>query len=375
MKRDSGDPMRAVQFQCRPRTWARATLGLAVLAVGAALGTQARPAHGAAPADALHVEIIPERVRYQPEAPIRVRLILQNTGDEALEIPLDAPAPAEIVGLPSRVVFGTTERPALQVTPESDNPEQIAPPAGGDGGGATISQLRLAPHAILGSSIDVHALSKTTRYPGSYTLEWRPFDGKYGAASLTFHVETRKLAVLVTDLGKVTFELMYDKAPMNVENFVELADGGFYSGKLMHRVIPGFIAQGGCPKGDGTGVRPDGKFIPAELSDTPVDLGTLLMAHKPSNVNSASCQFFVALARQPALDGQYTVIGQAHDSESLRTLQQIANVPTDRRDRPLSPLAIRSINLIEAGQTQVRKLEVGHPTTAPAPTPRAPVTP
>ena len=93
----------------------------------------------------------------------------------------------------------------------------------------------------------------------------------------------------------------------------------------------------------------------------------LLMAHKPSDVNSGSCQFFIALARVPELDGKYTVIGQAHDEESLRTLQQLASVPADKRDRPVSPLVIRSINLVDVQENHPRHLELRGHTSSPPP--------
>ena len=101
----------------------------------------------------------------------------------------------------------------------------------------------------------------------------------------------------------------------------------------------------------------DGKTVPAEFSDTPIELGTLVMAHKPDDPNSASCQFFIALARLEDLDGKYTVIGQARDDESLRTLNQLAALPTNRSDRPVKPLVIRSINLVDAAETYLPRNE------------------
>jgi cyclophilin family peptidyl-prolyl cis-trans isomerase len=181
--------------------------------------------------------------------------------------------------------------------------------------------------------------------------------GRLGAASTEFRVEVRKDVIMVTDLGKMTFIIDYDGAPGNAENFLELVREGFYSGSTFHRIIPGFVVQGGSPTGDSTGARADGKRMAAELRDIPVEPGTLLMAHKPSDVNSASCQFFVALARLKELDGQYTVIGYARDAESLRTLQQLAAVPTDTRDRPVEPLILRSINLVDSDLEHSRAVE------------------
>jgi peptidyl-prolyl cis-trans isomerase B (cyclophilin B) len=155
-----------------------------------------------------------------------------------------------------------------------------------------------------------------------------------------------------------------------VEAFIDLVRSGFYDNKTFHRVIPGFLIQGGCPKGDGTGIRPDHKLLPAEFNNTPFRAGTLAMAHKPSDRNSASCQFFITLSRLPELDGQYTVIGQASDEESLRTLNELAAEPTDKHDRPRHPLYIRSITLVDAELPETTHLEVkpsrnAVPTTAP----------
>jgi hypothetical protein len=80
------------------------------------------------------------------------------------------------------------------------------------------------------------------------------------------------------------------------------------------------------------------------------------MARRPSEPGSASCQFFIALARLPELDGQYTVIGQPKDDETLRTLASIAEEPTDRQDRPRIPVVIRSINLVPAEEQETIRL-------------------
>jgi peptidyl-prolyl cis-trans isomerase B (cyclophilin B) len=191
---------------------------------------------------------------------------------------------------------------------------------------------------------------------GDYRVEWRPLGDRVAAAAATFRVLARKDAIIVTDYGKITIVLDYERAPGNVLNFLELVDEGFYDGKILHRIVPGFVIQGGCPKGDGTGMRPDGKTVMAELHPIPVRLGTVLMARKPSDPHSASCQFFIALDRLEGLDGEYTVLGQAGDSESARTLRELSSVATDRRDRPISPVTIRSINLVDTTPSQARRL-------------------
>ncbi len=300
---------------------------------------------------------------FWPEAPIRLRFSLINTSDQPVVVPLDPPlSVAEGITLPIQIIFGGSPH-AILVSYENEEPREILPPAVPPPSGDAVSSLRLAPGGALGAEIDLASYFPAARYTGSYRVEWRPLEGKIGAATAEFRVESRRDAILVTDLGKITFVLEYDRAPANVENFLELVRDGFYNGKTLHRVIPGFILQGGCPKGDGTGIRPDGKLIPAEFSDLEVDAGTLLMARKPSDPNSASCQFFIALSRLRELDGQYTVIGQARDPESQRTLQALAAVPTDNRDRPRSPLTIRSINLVDHDRMASRAIELRRSTT------------
>ena len=112
------------------------------------------------------------------------------------------------------------------------------------------------------------------------------------------------------DGGDVTIKLRPDLAPKHVERITELVKEGFYDGKTFHRVIDGFVAQGGCPKGTGTGGT--GRKIPAEFSSEPHVRGTMSMA-RTADPNSADCQFFICLDAVPYLDNQYTVWGEVID--------------------------------------------------------------
>ncbi|MEK9672903.1 MAG: peptidylprolyl isomerase [Rhodospirillaceae bacterium] len=107
--------------------------------------------------------------------------------------------------------------------------------------------------------------------------------------------------------GRVVIELRPDLAPKHVARIKELTRKGFYNGLTFHRVIGGFMAQGGDPKGDGTGGS--GQNLPAEFSKEPFKRGTLGMA-RSANPNSGDSQFFICFARASHLDGQYTVWGQ-----------------------------------------------------------------
>lgn len=117
--------------------------------------------------------------------------------------------------------------------------------------------------------------------------------------------------LMETTQGTVTIELAPDKAPNHVARIKDLAREGFYDGIVFHRVIDGFMAQAGCPKGTGTGGsdKPD---LKAEFNDTPHVRGTCSMA-RTSDPNSANSQFFICFDDVRFLDGQYTAWGQVTD--------------------------------------------------------------
>jgi cyclophilin family peptidyl-prolyl cis-trans isomerase len=133
-----------------------------------------------------------------------------------------------------------------------------------------------------------------------------------------------KQVTINTDYGDMRLTFLPDKAPGHVDNFIDLVEAGFYDGLAFHRIIDGFMIQGGCPRGDGTGSGP--RRLPAEFNDTPHVLGTLSMA-RAQDPNSASCQFFICLGDAHFLDGQYTAFGRIADDESLETLKKIGKVP------------------------------------------------
>ncbi len=107
--------------------------------------------------------------------------------------------------------------------------------------------------------------------------------------------------------GRVTIELLADKAPNHVARIKELVSSGYYDGLVFHRVIDGFMAQTGCPHGTGTGGS--GQKLAAEFNDTPHERGTVSMA-RAQDPNSADSQFFICFDRAGHLDGQYTAWGQ-----------------------------------------------------------------
>jgi peptidyl-prolyl cis-trans isomerase B (cyclophilin B) len=155
-------------------------------------------------------------------------------------------------------------------------------------------------------------------------------------------------ATIETELGSMKLEFFPAKAPGHVKNFVELAERGFYDGTVFHRVIAGFMIQGGCPQGTGTGGP--GYTIKAEFNDTPHVRGVLSMA-RSQDPNSAGSQFFVCHADARFLDRNYTAFGRlvASDAASLQTLDKIATAPVVARggesSRPKSPVKIKKVTV------------------------------
>ncbi len=146
--------------------------------------------------------------------------------------------------------------------------------------------------------------------------------------------------------GTVKLELYPDIAPITVENFVGLVNRGFYNGLIFHRVIPGFMIQGGCP--EGTGMGGPGHTIKGEFAANGVknDLrhtrGVISMA-RAMNPDSAGSQFFIMHADAPHLDGQYAAFGKV--TEGMEYVDEIAGVKTDFRDRPMIDQTIESVTI------------------------------
>ena len=151
-------------------------------------------------------------------------------------------------------------------------------------------------------------------------------------------------AELDTTKGPIRLTFLPDVAPGHVKNFLALAKIGFYNGLTFHRVIKGFMIQGGCPQGTGTGDA--GYKIKAEFNDTPHEAGVLSMA-RANDPNSAGSQFFICLGRHTHLDRSYTAFGRTADEESLATVRAIGNVRTGSQDRPVEPVTINSATVHE----------------------------
>ena len=152
--------------------------------------------------------------------------------------------------------------------------------------------------------------------------------------------------------GEMAGELYPEYAPQSVGNFISLANSGFYDGLIFHRVIPGFMIQGGCPKGTGTGGP--GYCIKGEFRMNGVDnplrhtYGVLSMA-RAMRPDSAGSQFFIMTSDSPHLDGQYAAFGKV--LTGMEYADQIVNTPRDRMDKPLEAQRIASIRVDTQGVT------------------------
>ncbi len=150
--------------------------------------------------------------------------------------------------------------------------------------------------------------------------------------------------VLETSEGDIRLDLLPEVAPGHVKNFLGLAKSGFYDGGAFHRIIEGFMIQGGCP--EGTGFGGPGYTIDAEFNATTHEPGVLSMARSGSP-NSAGSQFFICLARHSHLDRQYTAFGRAADEESMAVVRKIGTVATDANDKPRKKVELRKATVVE----------------------------
>jgi len=163
-----------------------------------------------------------------------------------------------------------------------------------------------------------------------------------------------KVAELHTSSGEIDIRFFPDVAPNHVRNFIDLAEKGFYNGTKFHRVIPGFMVQGGDPNtvsGDpstwGTGGSPN--RVKAEFSSIHHRRGIVSMA-RTSDPDSASSQFFLMVAEAPSLDNQYSVFGEV--TKGMDVVDKIVSAPRGPNDRPFHPTTITSVTIRAANESE-----------------------
>lgn len=251
-------------------------------------------------------------------------------------------------------------------------------------------------------TVDLKLVFPSIVNPGTYVLYAVPKEGKLPtfqgtplvigvrqdqrrgapAGAMVTKVEPLRYAVMSTDQGDMTLAFYYDVAPNTASNFLTLAEGGFYDGLTFHRIVPGFVIQGGDPRGDGTGGP--GYTIDAEFNDHPHEPGVLSMARngdpleqqppfpmpRPEFANSAGSQFFVCLeyAKTKSLDGRYTAFGRV--VKGMEAVKTIAASPLadERLGRPVNPPVIKKVEVKAVTATdnpyqnlQVRQVETTQP--------------
>jgi peptidyl-prolyl cis-trans isomerase B (cyclophilin B) len=160
--------------------------------------------------------------------------------------------------------------------------------------------------------------------------------------AVKFESDRRYYADMRTNKGPVKIELLPDVAPMHVTSFIYLSKLGFYDGLPFHRVIPGFMAQGGCPLGTGTGgpgYQYEGEFPKDVGHDRP---GLLSMANAGPGTDGS--QFFLTFAETPWLDGKHTIFGEVSDEEGLSTLRTLEGAGTSN-GRPKEKLVIEAVEI------------------------------
>lgn len=160
------------------------------------------------------------------------------------------------------------------------------------------------------------------------------------------------VTITMNDDKKIVLELYPTVAPESVKNFISLVQKGFYDGLTFHRIIPGFMIQGGCP--DGNGMGGPGYSIKGEFKQNGVNnqlkhtRGVLSMA-RSMMPNSAGSQFFIMHQDSPHLDGQYAAFGEV--IEGMETVDAIASVGTDYNDRPVVPMIMKTVTVDTKGET------------------------
>ena len=153
-----------------------------------------------------------------------------------------------------------------------------------------------------------------------------------------------RIAVFDTNMGEFEIELFEDKTPVTTGNFIKLAEEGFYDGVIFHRIIDGFMIQGGDPTG--TGMGGPGYTIEDEFrSDLRHESEGILSMANTGRPHTGGSQFFITVVPTPHLNGKHTLFGEVADEESRKVVDEIARVATDHWDRPVEPVVITGIDI------------------------------
>lgn len=155
-----------------------------------------------------------------------------------------------------------------------------------------------------------------------------------------------KAIMEIEQFGTIELELYKDVAPITVDNFIKLVKKGFYNGLTFHRIIKGFMIQGGCPLGNGTGgpgYQIKGEFLANGVNNPLKHTRGVISMARAMNPDSAGSQFFIMHQDAPHLDGQYAAFGKV--IKGIEVVDAIASVQTNYRDAPLNKVVIKSIEI------------------------------
>ena len=145
-----------------------------------------------------------------------------------------------------------------------------------------------------------------------------------------------------TNKGVFVAQMFEEKAPQTTKNFIELTEKGFYDGLIFHRVIDGFMIQGGCPKGDGTGGP--GYTIPDEFHSDLRHSGEGILSMANAGPNTGGSQFFITLAPTPWLNGHHAIFGKI--VKGMDVVREIGSVATNFQDRPVDPVVMEKVEVL-----------------------------
>ena len=236
----------------------------------------------------------------RPGGRVFLKFTVENPTDQPMDLaePVDYAAGLRIVG------------PGNKVIREFEKTKDIKRVVKADGRG------------FVGRTVDVSkAFEGHELAEGEYTLQWKFGEAVSGKVSIYFIPDY--IAIIETNRGNITIEFFPEDAPHHVESFLQLSRTGFYKGSKFHRVIRGFMMQGGAPADPSKALK---ETLDAELSKRRHVFGTVSMA-RTDDRNSATSQFFICFAKAAFLDGKYTVFGRVIDGEDV--VKEIEKVETD----------------------------------------------
>ena len=287
----------------------RSTLA-AALAACCALAASGGARDGAAPVDGLVVPLATDGSFLQVGRPVPVKLVIENKGKAAVELQNGA-----LFGKGLRVhPFDAADRIDYTVSGLQLPKNAFALPAGGTVT-ATIDLAPLLPE-VFAKPGRFAVVDEITGMDEVVLAKASPLELEVARDWTGFH------AVVETAAGEIELEFFPEKAPRTVANFLSLAERGFYDGLTFHRIVKGFMIQGGDPKGDGTGTT--GKFLPFEKTGVKHERGVISMARQ-RDFDSASCQFFLVQKAAPFLDGNYAAFGRV--VRGLEALDSLCDTP------------------------------------------------